>query len=104
MSRHTGTQSITSLPISPEEERRSRVRKYIIAMSIRTACVVSLLFLRDWWMAVAIVGAIVLPYFAVVIANVKSRPTTAEPVARPGAIVPLPPGSGDERAERPRAS
>ncbi|BDZ47054.1 DUF3099 domain-containing protein [Naasia aerilata] len=105
MSKRTDTQSITSLPQSPDQERRSRVLKYTIAMTIRTLCVVSLLFVQGWWMAVAIVGAIVLPYFAVVIANVHSKPEQAAPVLRPGAIIPLPPTSiGDERTERPQAS
>jgi hypothetical protein len=105
MSKRIETQSITSLPRSPDEERRSRVLKYSIAMGIRTLCFFSLLFVHGWWMVVAVVGAMVLPYFAVVIANVHSRPAAATPVPRPGAIAPLPPGSiGDERAERPRAS
>lgn len=62
--------------------------KYTIAMSIRTVCVISLVFLSGWWMAVALVGAIVLPYIAVVIANVSMRPATVG-ADRPGAIVPV---------------
>jgi hypothetical protein len=106
MRKRNGTQSITSLPMSPEEERRSRVRKYTITMAIRTLCVVSLIFVRDWWMIVSITGAVVLPYFAVVIANVKSRPPTqSTSVERPGAVVPLPPPNlADGPAGRPRAS
>ena len=62
--------------------------KYTVAMSIRTICVISLVFLSGWWMAVALVGAIVLPYIAVVIANVSMKPATVG-AARPGAIVPV---------------
>ncbi|PVZ94915.1 DUF3099 domain-containing protein [Amnibacterium flavum] len=62
--------------------------KYSIAMGIRTLCVISLVFLSGWWMAVALVGAIVLPYIAVVIANVSMRPESTG-AARPGAIVPV---------------
>jgi hypothetical protein len=89
--------------MSPEEERRSRVRKYTITMSIRTLCVLSLFFVQGWWMPIAILGALVLPYIAVVLANVKSKPPTAV-VARPGALVPLPPRVDDEPTERPQAS
>ena len=79
-------QSITALPPSPDEERRGRVIRYSIAMSVRVLCVILAIVLTGWLQLVAIIGAIVLPYFAVVIANVKMRETVAE-VERPGAIV-----------------
>lgn len=75
-------QSITSLPLSPDEERRGRVIRYSIAMSVRLLCVVLAIVLTGWVQIAAIVGAIVLPYIAVVIANVKMR--EAGVVVRPG--------------------
>ena len=78
-------QSITSLPLSPEAERRSRMVKYSVAMGIRVVCIVLMLFVHGWWLLVCAVGAIVLPYIAVVIANVHSDPRGAE-VLRPGAV------------------
>lgn len=77
--------SITSLPISPEVERRNRMLKYTLAMSIRVLCILSMLFIQGWWLILPAVGAIVLPYFAVVIANVpaKAKKSTMQ---RPGAI------------------
>ena len=77
--------SITSLPQSPDQERHSRMIKYTIAMSIRMVCIVSLLFVQGWWLAVAAVGAIALPYIAVVLANVQSAPGKRAAV-RPGTL------------------
>ncbi len=78
-------QSITSLPLSPEAERRNRMIKYSIAMGIRVVCIVLLLFVQGWWLLLCAVGAIVLPYFAVVIANVHADPRGSQ-VIRPGAL------------------
>lgn len=83
-------QSITSLPPSPEAERRSRMIKYTIAMSIRVACIFAMLFAQGWWLVVCAAGAIFLPYVAVVLANV-SGPSRAPEVLRPGGLVPRTP-------------
>ena len=80
-------QPITMLPPSPEAERRSRMIKYTIAMSIRVLCIFAMLFAQGWWLAVFAAGAIFLPYVAVVLANV-SGPTRDQQVLRPGSIVP----------------
>jgi hypothetical protein len=79
-------QSITTLPLSPEAERRSRMIKYTIAMSIRVACIFAMLFVDGWWLAVCAAGAIFLPYVAVVLANV-SGPSHTQEVLRPGGLV-----------------
>jgi hypothetical protein len=78
-------QSITSLPLSPEAERRNRMIKYSVTMGIRVVCIVLMLFVQGWWLLVCAIGAITLPYFAVVIANVHADPRGAR-VYRPGAI------------------
>jgi hypothetical protein len=78
-------QSVTSLPRSPQEDRHARMVKYTIAMSIRMVCILSCLFLQGWWLALAAVGAVVLPYFAVILANVGGNQGTA--VERPGGVV-----------------
>lgn len=72
------TQSATSLPLNPEEERRQRVIKYSITMSIRVLCIVMMLFVQGWWLVVFGLGAVVLPYFAMLLANVKSAPRRTE--------------------------
>ncbi len=77
--------------------------KYSLTMGIRLVCVVLCVFARGWWLAVCATGAIFLPYFAVVIANVsQSRPSS---VQRPGIIVPLaPPQPGSATSSQPPES
>lgn len=82
-------QSITTLPLSPEEERRRRMIRYAVTMGIRMVCIVLMLFVQGWWLLVCALGAILLPYFAVVAANVHGGQPTPE-VLRPGAVATLP--------------
>lgn len=79
-------QSVTSLPASPDHERHVRMIKYSVAMGVRVVCIVLLLFVQGWWLILCAAGAIFLPYFAVVIANVAAAPKRAN-VIRPGSIV-----------------
>ena len=81
-------QSITSLPASPDEDRRKRMIQYTVAMSIRVICVFLLFIVHGWWLLVVAVGAFVLPWVAVVLANNVAGGTGAD-VIRPGAIVPV---------------
>lgn len=78
--------ALTDLPPSPEDEQRSRFIRYGIMMGIRTGCVIACLFMRDWWVIVPALGAIFLPYVAVVFANTVSRRGTRRAL-RPGALV-----------------
>ena len=80
-------QSITSLPTSPDAERHQGMLRYGIAMGIRVACIIACFFVQGWWLLVPIIGAVVLPYVAVVLANVGSN--DGGEVLRPGAIVPV---------------
>ena len=75
-------QSVTDLPESPEDEHRRRVFHYVLAMSIRVVCVLACVWVRGWWLLIPAVGAVVLPYVAVVLANVGSRRRSR--VLRPG--------------------
>lgn len=43
--------------------------RYSIAMAIRVACIVAVFPLPGWWKALPALGAILLPYLAVVAAN-----------------------------------
>lgn len=79
-------QSATSLPLAPIDERRIRMIKYSIAMGIRMVCIIAMLFVSGWWLVVCATGAIVLPYFAMIIANVKVAPQRGT-VERPATIV-----------------
>ena len=50
--------------------------KYGISMAIRMVCIVAMLFVSGWWLLICALGAIFLPYFAVIIANQASTSTT----------------------------
>jgi hypothetical protein len=66
------TQSVTSLEVSPEEVRRNRFIKYTVAMIIRVVCVVLAVIVPLGWLTLVFAaGAVLLPYFAVVIANAQ---------------------------------
>jgi hypothetical protein len=95
-------QSITTLPASPDEERRRRMVRYAVTMGIRMVCIVLMLYVQGWWLLVCALGAILLPYFAVVAANVHGDPRTPT-VLRPGAVSVLPRPDAGSAAEPPRA-
>jgi hypothetical protein len=74
--------------MSPDEERRERMIKYAAAMGVRLVCIAACFVVTGWWMLIPAIGAVVLPYFAVIAANtVKARP--GDEVERPGGIVVL---------------
>lgn len=82
----TTTNAITSLPPSPDEERHGRMIRYSLAMFIRLVCIiVAFLIPFGWWTALPAVGAIVLPYVAVVLATVGSEGPQGR-VERPGGV------------------
>lgn len=60
--------------------------RYGVAMGVRMVCVILAFVLHGWFQLAAVIGAIALPYFAVVIANVSMRHAGAA-VERPGSIV-----------------
>lgn len=86
-------QTITSLPIAPTAERRGRVKRYSITMGIRVVCFLLCLVVPGYWKIAFVVGAVVLPYIAVVVANVGSGENAGE-VERPGGIVAVRTGDG----------
>ena len=83
----TKSTAITELPSSPDADRRGRMIRYSVAMGIRMVCIVLCIVVPDWWRILPAVGAIALPYFAVVIANNVSGRNGGR-VDRPGAVVP----------------
>lgn len=99
MAKNQAVASITALPMSPKDDRRSRMAKYLIAMGVRLVCIAMCFVVSGWWLAVFAVAAVVLPYFAVVLANVGHKEEGA--VLRPGSIVPVqreqPEGAGADR-------
>jgi predicted tellurium resistance membrane protein TerC len=93
----TVVQTATALPRSPQQDRRSRMRKYTIAMSVRTLCLIGVVIVPDWWRFLFGAGAIFLPYVAVVLANAGSagastpvRPVQNGPLAIEAPRPPVP--------------
>src|SRR4051794_31593515 len=67
--RPTEVHTITSAPASLDDDLGLRMRKYLISMSIRTVCFVLAVVFSGPLRWVFLSAAILLPYFAVVVAN-----------------------------------
>lgn len=78
--------SVTSLQDSPESERRARMVKYSVAMGIRLVCIGACFFVTGWWLVIPALGAVFLPYVAVVVANSVGRSSNANAPLRPGTV------------------
>ena len=63
---------ITTAAPSKAEEIAARQRRYLFSMGIRTACFIGAVLADGWLRWVLIVGALFLPYVAVVMANVST--------------------------------
>lgn len=102
----SSTPSITSVGRSHQEDINSRMLKYSITMGIRVLCFGLIFVLPSPWRWVAAVGAIFLPYVAVLIANAGRErlpvawgsgrsvrdvpsPHREEPSAEPAALRPV---------------
>jgi hypothetical protein len=78
--------TVTSLQNAPELERRSRMIKYTVAMGIRLACIGACFLVSGWWLLIPALGAIILPYFAVVVANSATTESQKPVPLRPGTV------------------
>ncbi|WP_430592994.1 DUF3099 domain-containing protein [Humidisolicoccus flavus] len=59
-------------PPSPAESSNRRLKIYFWLMGIRLVCILSCFVLPGWWMLLGALGAVFIPYFAVIIANATS--------------------------------
>lgn len=59
--------------------------KYLIAMAIRVVCIILCIVVPGWWVLIPVLGAVFLPYFAVLIAN--STTSKAGSIESPGGVV-----------------
>jgi hypothetical protein len=97
--KHQSTQSATSLPASPDHEVDRRSTRYLIMMGIRVACFALAVLVHpySWYTWLFLIAAVVLPYIAVVLANVgqESKTPTAVPPeqALPAAPAATPPAT-----------
>ncbi|MFB4310060.1 DUF3099 domain-containing protein [Actinomadura sp. GTD37] len=74
--------TVTDAPRPMSEDIGYRQRRYLISMGVRTLCfvgaVVAAVAGAPWWLAVLlVVGALLLPYVAVIFANGGREPTAS---------------------------
>ena len=65
----TVSASISNVGQPLSKDQSSRARKYFISMMIRTLCFILAVILPSPYRWIALFGAVVLPYIAVVVAN-----------------------------------
>jgi Protein of unknown function (DUF3099) len=61
--------SITSAQSSLSKDQSGRARRYFLSMMIRTACFILTVILPSPYRWIALSGALLLPYVAVIVAN-----------------------------------
>ncbi len=76
-------QSVTSAPQSAAEEQAQRMRRYLATMAFRVVCTLLAIVASGWLRWTLVAAAVVLPYFAVVMANAV-RPRAGDEVAPVG--------------------
>jgi hypothetical protein len=112
--RKTTVYHVTDALRPMSEDIRYRQRRYLISMGIRTACLLTAIFLAGrgpvWLIGIMIAAAVILPYVSVVFANGGREPentprleTPSEPPA--GRVTPAPPVDADtQRTSRKQIS
>lgn len=60
---------ITTAQTGLTDDQRSRTRRYLISMAIRTVCFLGAVLAPSPWRWILLAGAVFLPYVAVVMAN-----------------------------------
>lgn len=73
------TPVITDAQVSLEEQLSYRRRRYMIMMGTRIVCLIlaAAFYHIVWLMALFVIGAVVLPWFAVIMANDRLPPKSA---------------------------
>ena len=74
MATRTQVYRITTADVGLTSDQQSRTTKYLVSMAIRTMCLIGAVVATGWVRWVMVAGAIILPYFAVVIANGGREP------------------------------
>ncbi|MDJ0315707.1 DUF3099 domain-containing protein [Arthrobacter antibioticus] len=65
----SSVQAITNAAIAHSEDMHSRMVKYAVTMGIRMVCLAAIFVFDGWFKLIPVIGAVVLPWVAVVIAN-----------------------------------
>lgn len=76
---------ITTARTSLSEDQSGRTRRYLISMAIRTVCFIGAIIADGWLRWALVVGALVLPYVAVIVANAgrENDPLPPQPMIVP---------------------
>lgn len=74
MAARTQVYRITTAQVGLTSDQASRTRRYLISMAIRTVCFVGAVVSDGWLRWALVVGAVTLPYLAVVVANGGREP------------------------------
>ncbi|MFM2214784.1 MAG: hypothetical protein RJA88_153 [Actinomycetota bacterium] len=69
MAKEDDVYDITSAPKGLTTDQSTRQRRYFFSMMLRTACFILTVVLPSPYRWIALLGAVVLPYIAVVVAN-----------------------------------
>jgi hypothetical protein len=103
--RRPGAHLVTEAQRSKSADIRYRERRYLIMMAIRVVCFVAavIVFAKGggWLTAIPAVGAIAIPYFAVVFANGGREPSNTKGFRayEPNLPAPYRPAGGDSADE-----
>ncbi|MFC4396385.1 MULTISPECIES: DUF3099 domain-containing protein [Micrococcaceae] len=93
--------SITDAAAAHSEDMRQRMIKYALAMGIRMVCLILIFVVDGWFKVIPVIGAVFLPWFAVIIANGSDKAETPSDLLLDSAPLaelesPPPPASTDE--------
>lgn len=80
MTRKRAVQAITSADRALSEDINERFVRYSVSMGLRLVCLVAAFYTSGWLRWVCVAGAVVLPTFAVLIAN-AGKARAVEPTA-----------------------
>lgn len=83
--RSSAVHTVTTARRGASEDISTRTKRYLIMMGIRTFCFGAAVFTHGTLRWASIIGAVILPYLAVVVANAGREPERGhiEPVAPP---------------------
>ncbi|MDO4242020.1 MAG: DUF3099 domain-containing protein [Microbacteriaceae bacterium] len=70
----TEVYDVTTAGVDPASDRAHRTKFYLISMTLRVVCILACFLVPPWWNLLGIVGAVVLPYLAVMVGN-NTAPT-----------------------------
>jgi hypothetical protein len=79
----SAAQSITDATFGLTSDQSARQRRYFISMMIRTACFILTVVLPSPFRWIALVGALTLPYIAVIAANAGRETIKKETIFNP---------------------